>query len=134
MNTENQLIRNGKIVLLALVASASILFSACSDDAEPVEPDTNSNTNTLDTAKVSYAIDIKPLLDGSCAFSGCHNTGSAVGSLATYASAKKFAENGRILGSIKHQSGYSKMPKNRTKLAADNIARIEKWITNAYLE
>lgn len=132
MNTKNQLIRNGKIVLLGLIASGSVLFSACSDNTELVEPDTNSNT--IDTAKVLYTQDVKILLDGSCAFSGCHNTGSAVGSLATYTSAKKFAENGRILGSIKHESGYSKMPKNGTKLAAEKIARIEKWITDGYLE
>lgn len=124
--------KNIKLYTIALVMGGSLIFSACSDDTDPVEPVVDPIDNPTDTT--TYTADVKPIFDGSCAFSGCHASGSGVGSLATYADAKTYTESGRVVGAIKHESGFSNMPKNGTKLADDKIATIEKWITDGYLE
>ncbi len=127
--------KNIKLYTLALVIGTSLVFTACSDDTEPVEPvDPIDNPTDTTSAKTTYTADAKLIFDGSCAFSGCHASGSGVGSLATYADAKTYTESGRVIGAIKHESGFSNMPKNSNKLSDAKIATIEKWITDGYLE
>lgn len=127
--------KNIKLYTIALVMGGSLIFSACSDDTDPVEPvDPIDNPTDTTGTKTTYTADAKPIFDGSCAFSGCHASGSGVGSLASYADAKTYTETGKVVGAIKHESGFSNMPKNGTKLADDKIATIEKWITDGYLE
>jgi len=85
-------------------------------------------------ANATYTADAAPVLDASCAVSGCHTSGAGIGSLEGYADAKKFAEGGRLVGVMKHESGFSPMPKNGDKLADDKIAAVEKWIADGLLE
>jgi len=125
--------KNIKLLTLALVIGGSLLFTACSDDTDPIEPvDPVDQTDT--TTNTSYTKDTKAIFDGSCAFSGCHSSSSGVGSLATYADSKAYTESGKVVGAIKHESGFSNMPKNSAKLSDDKIATIEKWIADGYLE
>lgn len=44
----------------------------------------------------SFANDVKPIIDASCAHSGCHGSGSSNGDYTTYDGVKKDAKNGRI--------------------------------------
>ncbi|MFB1004149.1 MAG: hypothetical protein QMC70_08440 [Bacteroidia bacterium] len=124
-----------KLFSVALIMSIAIIFTSCSDDTDPapVDPIVVDTTDTTAT-KASYTTDVKPIFDGSCAFVGCHNVGSGVGSLATYMDAKAYGEGGRLIGAIQHESGFSPMPKNGAKLADDKIASIEKWIADGYEE
>ncbi len=107
---------------LIFLSFSTILFFSCKKD-----------NSTCDNATVTYTKQIKPLFS-SCAISACHNASSTAGSLANYVDAKKFAENGRILGSIKHEEGYKAMPEGGTKLSDCNISKIEKWINTGYPE
>lgn len=124
-----------KVLSAALIMSISLIFTSCSDDTDPVTVDpivVDTTDTTITTA--SYTTDVKPIFDGSCAFVGCHNMGSGVGSLATYIDARAYGESGRLIGAVQHESGFSPMPKNGTKLDDDKIASIEKWITDGYEE
>lgn len=80
-----------------------------------------------DTLNVSYSQVIDPILNDckSCHFAGSNGTGVV---LATYEGVVTVAENGRLLGAIKHQSGFKAMPQGGGKLSDCSIAKIEAWI------
>ncbi len=81
-----------------------------------------------DTNSFTYAAAIKPLLDSKCV--GCHNSGSLGGGVnfATFATTQPVALNGKLYGSVAHQSGYSPMPKNLAKLSDCEIRQLQRWI------
>jgi cytochrome c5 len=80
-------------------------------------------------ATPTYAADVAPILNQRC--NNCHggNSPSANIKLDVYAEVMKSIDNGGLLGSIKHASGYSPMPKNSSKMSACEIQKIEDWIT-----
>ncbi len=78
----------------------------------------------------TYIKDIAPIMNLSCAVSGCH-TGifPADGlDLSTYIKVKSASLNGKVLQSIKHQSGAKAMPRDAAKLSVDKITKVECWI------
>ena len=113
-------------------------MQSCKDESPVDKPDTTDTTGGKDTTTVidtlTYTNDIKAVFDANCALSGCHNSGSSVGSLASYSSAKTMVSAGRLLGAIKHESGFSAMPKNASKLADSTITNIETWINQGVNE
>lgn len=80
-----------------------------------------------DENEFTYALSIKPILDNSCV--GCHKPGSLNGNvnLADYTHVKSYVNDGSLLGSIKHTSGFVPMPQG-SKLSDCEIAKFEKWI------
>lgn len=114
-----------KYMLYFLSISLTLfLFNACSYDNEEelFEGDCGLIEN------VSLQQDIVPLFDSNC-FS-CHSTENASGGvvLETYLSLKEVAENGRLLGAIKHQEGFTNMPLSGEMLNECMIKTIEVWI------
>ncbi|NBX11166.1 MAG: hypothetical protein EB025_05390 [Chitinophagaceae bacterium] len=89
----------------------------------------NSCTSGCDSTQFTYAAVIKPMMDNKCA--GCHKAGSLGGNvdLSTYAGTRVVALNGKLVGSIMHQTGYSPMPKNMAKLSDCEITQVRKWVT-----
>lgn len=86
------------------------------------------SNSTCDSTQVSYAGKVMPLINNKC--KGCH-TGSNPGggiTLNSYATVVASATNGSLMGTILHQSGYSPMPKNTTKLSDCEIGIIRNWI------
>lgn len=116
------------------IAIAAIAFAGCyTDNKEELYPDNNTGGgggNACDTSGMSFATDIQPILNTNCALSGCHKTGSATGGyiLDTYAGVNATVSSGRLLGSINHETGYSPMPKNSSKLASCDINKITAWV------
>lgn len=88
----------------------------------------NNACNRCDTSSFSYAAAIKPLIDASC--KGCHNASLASGGidLSTYTGLKNTAVSGRLLGSIRWNTGFSAMPQGAPKLPECQITQVEKWI------
>lgn len=115
-------------LIISLFAAMSIY--SCKEEEpivkKPIEEEPKDTTK--------YTTGTKPIFDTNCALSGCHQSGASIGSLANYNDAKAFAGFGRLLGAIKHESGFSKMPKNQPKLSDVNIAIIEKWIAEGLHE
>ena len=85
------------------------------------------------TANLTYATDIEPILQHNCY--SCHradvNNGNVT--LEGYTELKKYVTNGKLLGAIRHDSGYQPMPKNAAKLGNCEIAKIEQWVNEGAL-
>jgi mono/diheme cytochrome c family protein len=89
--------------------------------------------NSCDTNQFTYNVGIKPIIDTYC--KGCHSGANPSGAvlLSNYTEVKMQVDNGKLLGSIKHNLGFSAMPKNSNKLSDCNIKKIEKWIAQGAL-
>ncbi|GAO43899.1 c-type cytochrome [Flavihumibacter petaseus] len=114
-------------ILLASQLIALCLLSSCSKDKESDQPTDPDNPPTCNTANMSFANNVLPIINSNC--SSCHGaTPTAPFSLTNYAEVKVVADDGRLIGAINHQSGYVPMPQNAAKLSSCNIAKIQAWI------
>lgn len=88
---------------------------------------TNCNV-VINAENATFNAVIKPFLDVNCV--GCHQSGNASGNilLSSYANVKLVADNGRLLGSIKHSPGYSAMPPARL-VSSCEITAVSNWIS-----
>ena len=125
------------ILFSSIVFSFLLIASACSSD-EADGTGGNNNGNNTDCASISpsYSADIKPIIDASCATSGCHNAVSGAENidLSTYAKVKDESFKRRFLGSINRESGFKAMPQGAPKLSDSNINLITCWIENGHAE
>lgn len=78
----------------------------------------------------TYTADIKPILDASCAKSGCHDATTAQNgvNLSTYASASAVSQQDRFLGVIQHRAGFPQMPDDGPKLPASEVELLTCWV------
>lgn len=100
-----------------------LLVSCYYDVEEELYPSTD-----CDYTGVTYSATIMSILQSDCL--SCHNNNLSSGNinLEGYDNVKKYVDNGELLGSVKHQSGYSPMPKNLAPLLDCEIGKIEYWI------
>ena len=87
----------------------------------PQDPD-------CDTTNVTFSNDVMPVISASC--TGCHSGSAPAGNirLSNYDEIVSVANNGSLMGTIKHESGWSPMPKNGNKLSDCKIQKIDRWI------
>ena len=80
------------------------------------------------TENMSYSADIKPILNKDCYV--CHSTSANFGNvrLEQFDDLQQWISNGKLQGSIKHDNGFSPMPKGRAKLLDCEIEKILAWI------
>ncbi len=93
--------------------------------------DEDLNPNCGDIANVSYSGVVVPILSANC--TSCHSpAGGNQGGirLDSYDAVKIWVNNGRLLGAIRHQAGFSAMPKNASKLPVCSINKIAAWIND----
>ena len=83
-----------------------------------------------DTLDVIYSIHIEGIVQKHCL--GCHSDNNPLGglSLQNYNDVVAIANDGRFLGAVRHENGYSPMPKNAAMLSDCKIRQIEIWIEN----
>lgn len=83
-----------------------------------------------DTATIKYTNAVRNIMQTQCAYTGCHaGYVPARGIyLTTYDGLKTIASDGRLLGCVEHQPGYSSMPKNTTKLPDCQISQLRIWV------
>ena len=114
-----------KLTSIAM-AIAMISLSSCTYDALE---DSDLSPDDCLSREVSYTVDINPILELSC--SSCHNSGFNSGgvSLDSYEAVKDVADSGRLLGSIKHERGFSAMPRGAAQFDDCTISLFEDWIT-----
>ena len=91
------------------------------EELYPVAPE-------CDTTNVSYANDVWPIISSNC--TSCHSGGAPQGnvSLENYDDIVIAADNGSLLGTIKHEDGWPPMPKGGGQLNDCSMATIEKWV------
>jgi len=112
--------------IINFMALCLVVLSSCYYDSE----DKLYPATTCVTTNMSYQANIVPILQNNCFV--CHSQAANLGSvtLEGYTSLMQFVNNGKLLGAIKHESGFSPMPQNAPALDACNIAKIEQWITD----
>ena len=83
--------------------------------------------------EISFAADVKPIIDVNCSTSGCHDASLAGGyNLSTYSGVETNAD--RILSVINHDAGFIAMPQGADKLADSVIKKVECWIKQGKLD
>jgi hypothetical protein len=102
-----------------------LAYSCYYDVEEELYPSTGCETTNL-----SYSLDIVPILNNNCY--SCHDQASNFGNITLegYDNVLPLATDGRLLGAIKHESGFSPMPQNAAQLVACDIEKIETWIAD----
>lgn len=113
-----------KSTYLLIVLMLIGLSSCFKDKAELLTIDTS-----CDTANVTFALSVAPIIQNNC--QGCHSGGTPSGSisLSNYTEIKTAADNGNLMGTIRHLSGYSAMPKGGNMLRDCDIRKLEIWIS-----
>jgi hypothetical protein len=120
---------------LAILLGIALLLNACYyDKADLLYPNSTGAGGVCDTVGiVSYSQKVVPILQTACY--SCHTVANPSGgiAMATYATDKAIAVNGKLYGSINHAAGFSPMPKGAGKLNSCQLATIKKWIDNGSL-
>jgi len=117
-------LKTGTIIFL--IFSSALLAGCYYDNEEALYPQVN---NICDTANVSFAGSIVPILRTSCY--GCHSNANAAQfgeniRLEDYADVK--ANLDRLYGAVTWQADYARMPKNAAQLDDCSIRKIEIWM------
>ncbi len=78
----------------------------------------------------TYTADIKPILDASCAKSGCHDsiTKQKGFDFSSYATAMPISQGDSFLGAIQRKDGFRPMPDDGPQLSADKIELLTCWV------
>jgi hypothetical protein len=116
-----------KLLYFSLSSLLLIIFSCSRSNEEELRNDSATNS-VCNTANIKFSADIAPILQANCY--SCHNTTNASGGVNTenYAGVKIIADNGTLVGTITHASGFSPMPQGKPKLADCDINKIKAWI------
>ena len=90
----------------------------------------SDNMNDCGGTTPTYTADIKPILDASCAKSGCHDAITMQNgvNLSTYATASVISQQERFLGVIEHRAGFPQMPFDGPKLPDHQIQLLNCWV------
>lgn len=117
-----------KINFIIILFLSSCLSSCYYDKEEEIYP-----TTECSTAEMSYQSDILPIIQNNCF--QCHDAANNFGGiiLEGFDQIKIYVNNAQLLGVIKHEAGFSPMPKNAAQLLECEIEKIEAWITDGAL-
>jgi len=80
----------------------------------------------------TYTKNIKPILDATCARSGCHGANDPEGdiNLSNYQDAAAASRKNSFMGTIQHKPFYQNMPKDGDRLPDSQIHLLSCWIEN----
>ncbi len=107
----------------------SVFFSGCYYDVEQeLYPKPIDSGMNCDTSNASFSTKIYPLIQSKC--NNCHSTSISSGgiSLEGYANVLVSEQNGKLMGTINHNAGFSPMPQGGAKLTDCEIALLTTWI------
>ena len=129
MNLKNQI-----LVIAGVLALGTI--TSCKEQEEPTTTTTSTTAGDCDGITPTYTLDVKPIMDVSCAISGCHNSTDRKEGLdySTYALVKSLATDDAFVGSMNHTRGFKKMPEDRDKLSDEQLKALSCWIQNGMPE
>ena len=115
---------------LLLVGSVFLLEACVSENGEDLSAAGALPAPSCDTAHVTYALTVAPLLQQNC--SRCHNGTFASGGveLSTYAHVRAIAADGRLLGVVSHAPGFPAMPQGAPKLSDCALGQLRQWVAD----
>ncbi|MTI31869.1 c-type cytochrome [Xanthovirga aplysinae] len=116
-----------KLLVTSLALFLLCFLNACTSDNE----EELFEEETCDLSSISYDLKVQPILSQYCF--ACHSTQASSNSgagidLMDFDQLKIQVNNGSLLGSIKHDSNFSPMPKGGAKLSECEIETIQAWI------
>jgi len=119
-----------KILLpIAITFLLIISINGCYyDSQEFLYPQLNTS---CDTTNVTFSGSVAPILSNYCLSCHSNNTAASFGNnikLQDYADVKLRVDDGKLIGSIMHSSGYSPMPKGTAPLESCKLTIINKWV------
>ena len=95
----------------------------------PKPPEVPKPATDCSTKNLTYASDIKQIFEQHC--TSCHGYGGRADyNFLTVEDVNRAAKNGELLGTIKWEQGFKKMPAHAEKLDDATIGKIECWISN----
>lgn len=100
---------------------------------EGIKNDTCKAKGGCDTSSVSFTKDILPLFESNC--TGCHGTINSFSGirLHNYSNVKDAVATGRMLGALRWEQGFIKMPQDQPQLFGCDIKKLEIWIRKGAL-
>lgn len=122
-----------KTIVVLLVIFIGTIAGCYYDNEEKLYPEVPS---ACDLSNVTFSGNVKPILQASCL--SCHSNAKALQSgggipLENYADVVKQANNGKLMGTIRHDQGYLPMPNGGGKLTDCEINQLQTWIDNGKL-
>lgn len=112
------------LLVLFLKISLFITFPSCYyDNEEDLFPPDDCQLD-----QVTYSGDIIPILQQRCY--NCHGPGQNQGNLnfEDYDGLQRIVGTGQLLGSVRHEAGFSPMPEGAGMIPECEIRKLEKWI------
>ena len=112
-----------------------MVFSACYyDNQEEMYPSLNPENFVVGT--ISFNSAVLPIMTQHCNQSTCHNSIDRASQIVldNHADLLVSANDGSLLGSIRHTSPYSPMPKSAGKLDDCTIQKVATWIEQGALD
>lgn len=93
--------------------------------------DLTCNEGECDLENVTFSQTVFPILQNNACV-GCHSGASPSGGvlLDNYDAVATAANSGRLMGAIRHLSGYIPMPPSGNQISQCHIDQIQKWIDN----
>lgn len=103
-----------------------LIYAGCKHEPDDFIPD--PDPTPCDTVGITYNGTVYPVFQQFCI--SCHSGAAPSGALdlANYSQVAVIAQNGALIGAIKHLQGYSPMPQGGNKLDDCRIRQIEIWI------
>lgn len=122
-----------KAVKSILILALALLAACYYDSEEKLYPVVASG---CDLSGITFTASVKPILQASCW--SCHSNTQANSSgggvrLENHADVQTIAKSGKLMGTVKHASGYQEMPLGGGKLSDCEISQLQKWIDNGTL-
>ncbi|MCB2201135.1 cytochrome c [bacterium] len=116
-----------KFIKASIAIAVIVLMPSCYYD---VEDELYPQTAACDTLNVTFTNNILPIINSNC--TSCHSGAAPSGNirLEDYNTISEAANNGSLLGVIRHEPGWSPMPKGGGQLNDCNIAQIEAWVND----
>ena len=117
-----------RICFLSLLLLILVLPACYYDVEEEIYPTLECNTENA-----SYSGVVLSIISDNCYT--CHDANSNFGNvtLEGYTALKTYVDNGKLLGVIRHETGFSPMPKNQPQLVECDISKIEAWVNEGAL-
>jgi len=113
-----------KKIHLGFVLLSCLFINSCYyDNEEELYGDVE-----CDTSNVTYTDDVLPVMEQNCYVCHAANVNQGGITLEGYDALKVYVDNGRLLGAINHDSGFSPMPQNAPKLPDCAISKIQAWV------
>jgi hypothetical protein len=126
------------IKTIAFLAIGMLFVSSCTNDQLPEPSIPESCEDTVPT----YDVEIRPIIEESCAYAGCHLDGSAPGIYVDYEGVKSVIESGAFREKVVVQKDDPNIgmppnyaPEGRPQdLTMEELDLIVCWLENGYPE